>query len=165
LSAFVNSSQLGLFANGYWGHPGYKLPPGANLMAVAHYLEALDWQRDVIKVHAILGSKNPHPQTFLVGRMATTLDLDSESAINAGKLATIRQLFDKARRFVEQVYIPDLLAVAPFYTEWAGPDEGIGNFMTYGKYPDASGQPFLPAGIIQDRDLGTVHPVDQAKIA
>jgi Ni,Fe-hydrogenase I large subunit len=164
LNAFVSSGQLGIFANGYWGHSGYALPPEANLMAVAHYLEALDWQRDVIKVHAILGSKNPHPQTFLVGGMATTLDLDSESAINAGKLATIRQLFDKAKQFVEQVYIPDLLAVAPFYTEWAGLGEGIGNFMSYGEFPDASGQHFLPSGIIHDRDLTAVLPVDQQKI-
>ena len=164
LAAFVSSGQLGIFANGYWGHSGYKLPPEANLMAVAHYLEALEWQRDVIKVHAILGSKNPHPQTFLVGGMATTLDLDSESAINAGRLATIRQLFAKAKQFVEQVYIPDLLAVAPFYTEWAGVGEGIGNFMSYGEFPNASGQNFLPPGIILDRDLTTVHPVDHQKI-
>jgi Ni,Fe-hydrogenase I large subunit len=164
LNAFVSSGQLGIFANGYWGHPAYKLPPEANLMAVAHYLEALEWQRDVIKVHAILGSKNPHPQTFLVGGMATTLDLDSETAVNAGKLATIRNLFEKARQFVEQVYIPDLLAVAPFYVDWAGVGEGVGNFLSYGEYPDASGQQFLPPGIILDRDLTTVHPVDQQKI-
>ena len=53
--------QLGPFANGYWGHSAYKLPPEANLMAVAHYLEALEWQKEIIKIHAILGSKNPHP--------------------------------------------------------------------------------------------------------
>src|SRR6056297_3703168 len=57
----VESGQLGIFANGYWGHPAYKLPPEANLMAVAHYLEALEWQKEMIKIHAILGSKNPHP--------------------------------------------------------------------------------------------------------
>ncbi|NIV34688.1 MAG: hydrogenase 1 large subunit, partial [Anaerolineae bacterium] len=77
----------------------------------------------------------------------------------------MRQLFAKAKQFVEQVYIPDLLAVAPFYTDWAGVGEGIGNFMSYGEFPDASGQNFLPAGIILDRDLTTVHPVDQQKIA
>ena len=74
LKTLVDSGQLGLFANGYWGHPAYKLPPEANLMAVAHYLEALEWQRDVIRIHAVLGGKNPHPQTFLVGGMATPLD-------------------------------------------------------------------------------------------
>jgi Ni,Fe-hydrogenase I large subunit len=164
LAAFVSSGQLGIFANGYWGHPAYSLPPAANLMAVAHYLEALEWQRDVIKVHAILGSKNPHPQTYLVGGMATALDLNSESAVNADKLAQIRQYFEKALAFVEQVHIPDLLAIAPFYTEWAGLGEGLGNFLSYGDFPNASGQEFLPEGLIYDRDLTTVHPLDQTKI-
>jgi Ni,Fe-hydrogenase I large subunit len=164
LSAFVGAGQLGPFANAYWGHPSYKLPPEANLMAVAHYLEALDWQRDVIRVHAILGSKNPHPQTFLVGGMAIPIDPDSESAINADKLALIRKLFVKAKQFVEQVYIPDLLAVASFYKEWAGYGEGLGNFLSYGDYPDAAGNLFLPPGIILNRDLSTVHPVDHEAI-
>jgi Ni,Fe-hydrogenase I large subunit len=164
LLAFVNSGQLGIFANGYWGHPAYKLPPEANLMAVAHYLEALEWQREIIRVHAVLGSKNPHPQTYLVGGMATVLDPHSESAINADKLAFIRQKFQEAKRFVEQVYIPDLLAVAPFYMEWFGLGEGLGNFMSYGDFPTATGELFLQQGVIYDRDLSTVHPVDQTKI-
>jgi hydrogenase large subunit len=164
LAAFVSSGQLGIFANGYWGHPAYTLPPEANLMGVAHYLEALEWQRDIIKVHAILGSKNPHPQTYLVGGMATTLDPNSQTAINADKLAIIRNLFEKAKRFVEQVYIPDLLAVAPFYTDWAGIGEGVGNFLAYGDFPDAAGQLLIPRGIILDRDLSTIHPMEQEKI-
>ena len=82
LTTFVQGGQLGLFANGYWGHPAYKLPPEANLMAVAHYLEALDWQKDVIRIQAIFGAKNPHPQTYLVGGMACPVDLDSQNAIN-----------------------------------------------------------------------------------
>jgi len=165
LESFVASGQLGIFANGYWGHPAYKLPPEANLMAVAHYLEALDWQREVIKVHAILGSKNPHPQTYLVGGMAIPLDPDSEKAINADQLAAMRSLFVKAKEFVEKVYIPDLLAVAPFYLEWAGYGEGLGNFMACGDFPDRTATQFLPPGIILNRDLGTVHPLDQEKVA
>jgi Ni,Fe-hydrogenase I large subunit len=164
LLAFVNSGQLGIFANGYWGHPAYKLPAEANLMAVAHYLEALEWQREVIKVHAVLGSKNPHPQTYLVGGMSTALDPESQSAINADSLAFIRQKFQEAKQFVEQVYIPDLLAVAPFYMEWFALGEGLGNFMSYGEFPTSTGEFFLPAGVILDRDLSTVHPVDQTQI-
>ena len=121
LKKFVESGQLGLFANGYWGHPAYKLPPAANLMAVAHYLEALDWQREVIKIHAILGSKNPHPQTYLVGGMAIPLDPNSAAALNADKLALQHELLVTAKEFVDQVYIPDLLAIAPFYKDWAAP--------------------------------------------
>lgn len=74
VQSLVNSGQLGLFANAYWGHNTYSLPPEANLMAVAHYLEALDWQREYIKIHAVLGGKNPHPQTYLVGGMARPVD-------------------------------------------------------------------------------------------
>jgi hydrogenase large subunit len=164
LSSFVNSGQLGPFANGYWGNPAYKLPPEANLMAVAHYLEALDWQRDVIRVHAILGSKNPHPQTYLVGGMATTLDPNSESAINADMIALMRELFVKASTFVQQVYVPDLLAVASFYKDWAAYGAGVGNFLVYGDFPDAAGNMLLPQGIILNQDLSTVHSLDQLKI-
>ena len=115
LKSFVEAGQLGPFANAYWGHPAYKLPAEANLMAVAHYLEALDWQREVIKAHAILGGKNPHLQTYLVGGVAIPVDPNSQSALNADKIAWLKRLFVQAREFVEQVYIPDLLAVASFY--------------------------------------------------
>lgn len=172
LKAFVASGQLGPFANGYWGHPAYKLPPEANLMAVAHYLEALDWQREVIKAHAILGGKNPHLQTYLVGGMACPVDPNSQAALNADSIAHLKELFVKAREFVEKVYLPDVLAVAPFYLEWAGLGEGLGNFLAYGEFPltdtvssDEPGDLFLPRGIILNRDLSKVHPVDHRKIA
>lgn len=166
LKAFAGTGRLGPFANGYWGHAAMKLPPEANLMATAHYLEALEWQKDVIRIHAILGSKNPHPQTFLVGGMAIPVDPDSQNALNADKLMTISRLLTKAREFVEKVYIPDLLAVAPFYTDWAAIGGGVGNYLSYGEFPDPiSGNLFFPAGIILNKDLSKVHPVDQKKIA
>jgi len=164
LSAFVAKGRLGPFANAYWGHPAYKLPPEANLMATAHYLEALEWQKDVIKIHAILGSKNPHPQTFLVGGMAIPIDPDSQNALNADKLIEIKRLLVKAREFVEKVYIPDLLAVASFYKEWAGIGAGVGNFMSYGEFPDATGKMWLPPGVIVGKDLSKVGPVDHKKV-
>jgi len=103
LAGYVSSGQLGPFANAYWGHSAYKLPPEANLMAVAHYLQALDWQRDVIRAHALLGSKNPHLQTYLVGGMAAPIDPTSQAAVNADMLAQIQGMFKRARAFVEQV--------------------------------------------------------------
>ncbi len=165
LKAFVNTGRLGPFGNAYWGHPAYRLPPEANLMATAHYLEALEWQKDVIKIHAILGSKNPHPQTFLVGGMAIPIDPDSQNALNADKLIEIRRLLKKAQDFVEKVYIPDLLAVASFYKEWAAIGGGVGNYMCYGEFPDASGNMWFPAGAILNKDLSKVVKVDQGKIA
>jgi hydrogenase large subunit len=98
----VESGQLGIFANAYWGHPAYKLPPEVNLLAVSHYLEALDWQRDVIRLHTIFGGKNPHPN-FLVGGMACAINLDDTATINAERLTDIRDMITKAQQFVEQV--------------------------------------------------------------
>jgi hydrogenase large subunit len=172
LKSFVDAGQLGPFGNAYWGHPAYKLPAEANLMAVAHYLEALDWQREVIKAHALLGGKNPHLQTYLVGGVACPVDPDSQAAINADSIAYLKQLFTKAREFVEKVYLPDVLAVAPFYLEWAGLGEGLGNFLSYGDFPltdgyssEEPGDLFLPRGVIFDRDLTSVRTFDDDSIA
>ncbi len=163
LKAFVESGQLGIFANGYWGHKEYKLPPEANLMAVAHYLEALDWQRDIIRAHALLGAKNPHPQTFLVGGMSIPVDPNSQNAINAGSIAFLNEVAQKSVDFVNKVYIPDLLAIASFYKDWAG-HGSFNNFLACGEFPDASGKFFFPAGVIKDKDLSKIYPVDAAKI-
>jgi [NiFe] hydrogenase large subunit/hydrogenase large subunit len=167
LKGFVDRGQLGPFANAYWGHPAYRLPAEANLMAVAHYLEALDWQREFIKLHAVLGGKNPHLQSFLVGGMATPVDPNSQAALNAGTVAELKQLVAKARDFVTRVYIPDLLAIASFYKDWAGHGRGIGNYLAYGEYPEGDGSKpvlFLPSGVIRGRDLSKVEPFDQTKV-
>src|SRR5512140_682493 len=167
VKGFVERGQLGPFANAYWGHPAYKLPPEANLMAVAHYLEALEWQREVIKVHAILGGKNPHLQSFLVGGMATPVDPDKQASLNADTIAAVRGLIAKAHDFVARVYIPDVLAVASFYKDWAGYGAGVGNYLVYGEYPedDVPNAPqFLPAGVIRGRDLTKVEKLDPSQI-
>jgi Ni,Fe-hydrogenase I large subunit len=166
---FVEAGQLGPFDNAYWGHPAYKLPPEANLMAVAHYLEALTWQREVIQGHAILGGKNPHLQTYLVGGMALPVDPASQAAFNMTSVDRLRSMFAQAKRFVEEVYIPDLLAIAGFYKEWAGYGAGVGNFMSYGEYPSGAETDekttFLPRGIIRGRDIGNVQDLDPKKVA
>ncbi len=163
LKNFAEAGQLGIFAQAYWGHPAYKLPPEANLMAVAHYLEALEWQRDVVKLHAIFGGKNPHPN-FVVGGVACPIDLNSDSAINAKKLAEIQDVIHQMKNFVEQVYLPDTLAIAGFYKEWATQGEGVGNFMTYGDFPekgmDDPSSFLIPGGVILNRDISSFEPVD-----
>ena len=167
IKAFVERGQLGPFANAYWGHPAYRLPAEANLMAVAHYLEALDWQREFIKMHAVLGGKNPHLQSFLVGGMSTPIDPNSQSAINAGTIAELKQLVARARDFVVRVYIPDLLAVAAAYKDWAGHGKGVGNYLAYGEYPDddtSAPALFLKGGVIRGRDLSKVAPFDPGKV-
>lgn len=167
LAKFVSSGQLGIFTNGYWGHPAYKLPPEANLMAVAHYLEALDWQRDVIRLHAVFGGKNPHPN-FLVGGMASAINLEGTATINAERMTDIRDMITRAQRFVEQVYFPDLVAIASFYKDWAAIGGGVKNYLAVGEFPegriDELDKLYLPRGIILDRDLSTVHPYDPAQV-
>jgi hydrogenase large subunit len=165
LKNFVEGGQLGIFANAYWGHPAYKLPPEANLMAVSHYLEALAWQRDAAKLHTIFGGKNPHPN-FVVGGVPSPIDLDSDSAINAKRLAQVQEIINKMRTFVDQVYIPDLLAIAGFYKDWLSRGEGLGNFLTYGDFPekgmDDPSSYMIPGGAILNRDLSTIHEVDMS---
>jgi len=167
VKAFVERGQLGIFANAYWGHSAYRLPPEANLMAVAHYLEALDWQRRFIKIHAILGGKNPHLQSFLVGGMATPVDPDAQASLNMGTIAALRKLVAEGVDFVTRVYIPDVLAIASFYKDWFAIGKGVTNFLSYGDFPmddNAEPQLYIPAGVIHSADLAHVEAVDQAKI-
>ncbi|MBT7308666.1 MAG: nickel-dependent hydrogenase large subunit [Gammaproteobacteria bacterium] len=162
---FVESGQLGIFSNAYWGHPAYKLPAEANLMAVAHYLEALEWQRDVVKIHAILGGKNPHPN-FLVGGAPVAISTEDtgNTALNMDGLMTIKSVIEKMQTFVDQVYVPDTLAVAGFYKDWFAKGEGVGNFMVMGDFPAKGNNDvdsfLVPPGVIMNRDLSTIHDVD-----
>lgn len=170
LKNFVESGQLGIFANGFWGHPGFKLPPEANLMAVAHYLEALAWQREVVQIHTILGGKNPHPN-FLVGGAPSPISIDmsgtggtSATALNMAGLEQIKTVIGRMREFVDQVYLPDTLAIASFYKDWFARGEGVGNFLTYGDFPekgmDDPSSWLIPSGAILGRDLTRIHAID-----
>lgn len=168
IKKFVSGGQLGIFSNGYWGHPAYKLPPEVNLLALAHYLEALDWQRDVVRLHTIFGGKNPHPN-FLVGGMASAINPDGAGMINAARLIEISDMIDRAQRFVEQVYWPDLVAIAGFYKEWASIGGGTRNYMAVGEFPDGDVRDlntlYFPRGIIMGADLSKVEPYDHHGIA
>ncbi len=159
---FVESGQLGIFANGYWGHPAYKLPPEANLLAVTHYLEALEWQKELVKIHAVFGGKNPHPN-YLVGGAPCSINLEEVNAINTERLNLVGRLIRDAIVFVEQVYLPDLLAIAGFYKEWAGYGGGLKNYLVYGDLPTRGfNEPEsfkFPRGVILDRNLSEVHEV------
>jgi hydrogenase large subunit len=177
LKTFVEGGQLGIFTNGYWGHPAYKLPPEANLMAVAHYLEALAWQRNVARLHTLFGGKNPHPN-FLVGGVPCAISTqvkspgqshpfgggNSGTAVGIVGLQEVQNIIRAMREFVDQVYVPDTLAIAGFYKDWATLGEGLGNFMTYGDFPAKSlwdaDSLMIPRGVILDRDLSRIHPLD-----
>ncbi|MDX1500266.1 MAG: nickel-dependent hydrogenase large subunit [Woeseiaceae bacterium] len=165
---FVESGQLGPFANAYWGSPAYKLPPEANLMAVTHYLEALDFQKEIVKIHTIFGGRNPHPN-WLVGGMPCSINVNDTGAVGAVNMAWLNQvsdIIDNAITFVDQVYIPDLTAIASFYKDW-GFGGGLSgkNVMSYGEFPAIANDYtnaswMLPNGAILDGDLSTVYDVD-----
>ena len=168
LKKFVESGQLGPFMNGYWGNPAYKLPPEANLMAVTHYLEALDFQKDIVKVHTIFGGKNPHPN-WLVGGVPCAINLEGTGAvgaINMERLNMVSSIIDRCIDFIDNVYIPDLKAIASFYKDWTyGGGISSQALLSYGDIPDKANDYtakslLLPRGAIIGGDLGKIHEVD-----
>jgi hydrogenase large subunit len=172
LKKFVESGQLGPFRNGYWGHPAYKLPPEANLMAVAHYLEALDFQKEIVKIQAIFGGRNPHPN-WLVGGVPSPINLNDTGAVgavNMERLNMVGRIIDRTIEFIDQVYIPDLLAIASFYKDWASIGGGLSSkyLMSYGDLPKSANNYspdnlMFPSGVIIDGNLNEVLPIDLMK--
>ncbi|HSO21002.1 MAG TPA: nickel-dependent hydrogenase large subunit [Desulfosarcina sp.] len=160
LQAFVDSGQLGPFANAYWGHSAYKLPPEANLMAASHYIEALRLQAKAARMHAIFGGKNPHPQSLVVGGVTCVRDLSPD------RIAEFLFLTRETQDFIKKVYIPDLLAVASFYKDWGGIG-GCTNFLAYGDFPESAQEPeslYMPRGAIFNRDIANINMVDHQKV-
>lgn len=163
IKKFVESGQLGIFANGYWGHSAYKLPPEVNLIGLAHYLEALEWQKEMVKIHAIFGGKNPHPN-YLVGGVPCSINLEEVNAINTERLNKVAQILKEGTEFIEQVYLPDLMAIASFYKDWGAIGGGLKNYLSYGDLPTKgyNNPDFFkfPRGAILDRNLNEVHDVN-----
>src|SRR5512142_1080776 len=157
----VKSGQLGPFAHGYWGHPAMKLPPDVNLLAVHHYIQALDYQRYANQVVAILGAKTPHIQNLTPGGVANAINLNSEATLNLDRLYQIKALLDKVIPFVQQVYFNDVMAVASFYPEWFGYGAGVTNYMSVPDIPlDTKNTKFaMPGGVIFNGDLSTYKPI------
>ena len=168
LQKFVESGQLGPFKNGYWTNPAYLLPPEADLMAVTHYLEALDFQKDIMKIRTIFGGKDPHPN-WLVGGVPCAINIDgvgATGAINMERLNLVSSIIDRTITFIDQVYIPDLLAIAKFYKGWMyGGGISGQSLLSYGDIPDdandySASNLLMPRGAIINGDLTKVHEVD-----
>ncbi len=161
LKAYVEAGQLGIFTNGYWGHPAMKLSPEVNLLAVSHYLEALDYQRKVNQVVTILGGKTPNIQNLAVGGVANAINLDNQSTLNMDKLFMIKDLLDGMKAFIEQVYFVDVCAIGSMYPDWLGYGAGVKNYLAVPDLPlDTKGTHFdLPGGTIFDGDLSTVKEI------
>ena len=164
LKTFVASGQLGPFTNAYFlgGHEGYYMDPEANLVCTAHYLQALRAQVEVAKGMAVFGAKNPHTQFTVAGGVTCY------EALTPERIKQFRELYVKARAFIEEVYIPDLLLVASYYKDWSKIG-GTNNFMAFGEFPVPGGERDLNSrwykpGVIYDRKVGSVQPFDPSKI-
>ena len=185
LAAVIGSSQPGPYGGGYWGHPGYALSPEESLVVCAHGIEALDWQRKLMRIHTLFGGRDPHPQTYLVGGMAVVPpwggppassrrqhpavpERNAPDALGSAGLTVVTELLSGARTFVEQVLLPDVMGVAAAYPSWAAIGAGPGGFLSYGEYPESEGATpnlFLPAGRILGRDLSKTAKVEQEHVA
>lgn len=161
LKKFVASGQLGVFASGYWGHPAMKLSPEVNLLATTHYFQALDYQRKINKVVAILGSKTPHIQNLAVGGVANPINPDSQSTLTVERLYYIKTLIDEVGDFINDVYQVDVAAIGAFYAEWTGYGAGVTNYLSAPEFPqDTKGDSFaLPGGYIPNKDIAAFKAI------
>ena len=161
LQALVDSGQLGIYGSGYWGHPAMKLSPEVNLLAATHYLQALEYQREINKVVAILGSKTPHIQNVAVGGVANAINLDSPETLNMERLYYIKTLIDKVGEFVTKVALVDVAAVGAFYAGWTAYGSGVTNYLSAPDMPmDTKGTTFeLPGGYIPGGDVSKFTPI------
>jgi Ni,Fe-hydrogenase I large subunit len=178
------SGTGGPLNRGDWGHPAYTLPAEASLVILAHYLEALDWHRTLLRIQALLGGKGPHPQSFLVGGMTLApewtgprrplgehpwgTERTSPAPLSADGLAEIEALLDHATSFVDGVFLPDVRVIAEHYRDWAAIGTGVGNFLAFGEFPEAdSANPplALPAGRVMSSDPSARLAVDQTGVA
>ncbi|MCB1892594.1 MAG: nickel-dependent hydrogenase large subunit, partial [Rhodocyclaceae bacterium] len=161
LKGFVDGGQLGIFTNGYWGHPAMKLPPEVNLLAVAHYLQALDVQRKANKIVSILGSKTPHIQNVAVGGVSNALATDSQGVLTVERLLAIKGWIDELADFVKNVYLVDVAAIGAFYADWTKYGAGVTNYLCVPDIPmDTKGTQFaLPGGYIANKDLGSFKAI------
>ncbi|RNC68044.1 MAG: hydrogenase 2 large subunit [Desulfuromonadales bacterium] len=161
LAALVGSGQLGIFSNGYWGHPAMILSPEVNLLAAAHYLQALDIQRKACTIVSILGSKTPHIQNLAVGGVANPINPDSPSTLTVERLYYVKSLIDELGDFVNNAYFVDVCAIGAFYREWTAYGAGVTDYLSIPEFPmDTKGTLFEhPGGYIPGGDISKYRPI------
>lgn len=146
-----------------WGSKLYKLPPAVNLVGLAHYLQALDFQKEICKIQTIFGGKNPHPN-YLVGGMACAINMQDPNAINMARLDFVGSIAEQIRRFANEVFLPDAIAIMSFYPEWTKIGGGLTNYLSYGDYPmggaDETSKMLSRRGIVRNRDLSHIEEFD-----
>ena len=156
------TKQYGIFGSGYWDHPDYILSPEENLLLLSHYIEALNWQAELVKIHTLFGGKNPHPN-FLVGGVPSPINLDGNAPINMATLDKVKSIILTAIDIVDNMYIPDLYLLAKRYPQWFEVGENLGNFIVLGEpYYDSHRDDrwFIKPTFIQNRDLDNPQDID-----
>lgn len=179
IAAELAGGHPGVLGNGWWGHPAYRLSPEQDLVLVAHMLEALDWQREFLRIRTLLGGKDPHPQTYLVGGMAvappwggpagvpgrdhpSVPDRDAPEPLGRDGLEFIERRLTTARDFVAHVFQPDIALLATAYPDWVATGKGPGGYLSAGEFPqddEIGGQLLFPAGRLDEGNLVRSQPV------
>ncbi len=158
---FVDRGQLGPFANAYWGHKTYRFTPEQNLIALSHYLKALEIQREMAKMMAIFGGKQPHPQSLTVGGVTCIMDL-----LDPTRLGEYMTLFEKGANFIENAYQADVLMAGEMYAQepTVTAQAGVMNFMAHNLMQLGRNDYLFDNGIIKNGDLSKVFEIDEALI-
>ena len=185
LAASTSSGQAGPFGTSFAGHPGYQLSPELSLVLFAHAIEALDWQRDFMRIHTLLGGRDPHPQSYLVGGVSLTPpwggpparragehpqlpDRNTPSALSDAGLTLIEDLINKSQTFISWVVMPDMLRLAEAYPDWGKVGVGSANYLTFGDYPGSAveaGKLYLPRGRILGGNLASLSEMNATSVA
>ena len=122
-----------------------------NHVAIHHYLEALNMRALAHQAAAIFGGKLPHAPTLVPGGVT--------EKVTAHKIAAYRSKMEKLRRFIDDCYIPDIIAVAGAFPDYLSMGKGPGNFLAYGVFPESSDDNvrLLPGGVLFGNRLESVN--------
>jgi quinone-reactive Ni/Fe-hydrogenase large subunit len=162
VTKFANNPQgLGPFANAYWGHSTYKFTPEQNLIALSHYLKALEMQRVAAQLMAIFGGKQPHPQSLVVGGVSCVMDI-----LNPARMGEYMVKFQKLQDFVTNAYIADLKMAAEMYKEEPSVVKpmGVKNFLAQKEFMVGRNEYLFDGGYILDADISKVFDIDEKLI-
>ncbi|MCL1073128.1 nickel-dependent hydrogenase large subunit [Shewanella dokdonensis] len=162
VKGFVETGKLGPFANAYWGNGTYKFTPEQNLIALSHYLKALEVQRVAAEMLAIFGGKQPHPQSLVVGGVTSVRDM-----LSPARLQEWKQKHDIVADFIERGYKADVIMAAEAFGGEASVLGGVNvhNFMATNDFVTADGEYIFQEGVIMNGDLKNVTDINPDLIA
>jgi hydrogenase large subunit len=123
-------------------------------MLVGHYVQALEIRRKAHQMGALFGAKQPCSPTFVPGGC-------TESATST-KITAFRSLLTEIRTFINDVYVPDVLAVADLFPNYAQIGTGCGNLLAYGVFDldNSDANKLLSRGRYTDGTLQSVNIAD-----